>query len=74
MIDNKTKQYIASLDERILRLETALGGLIEGARRAEYVTFTCRICSAVDPNGSGHVCCEEDCCMGLNPGDDQNVR
>jgi len=35
MIDNKTKQYIASLDERILRLETALGGLIEGARRAE---------------------------------------
>ena len=74
MIDNKTKQYIASLDERILRLETALGGLIEGARRAEYVTFTCPKCSTTNPTWSDYVCCEEDCCMGLNPGDDQNVR
>jgi hypothetical protein len=67
-MDNKTKQYLSSLEQRVLRLESTIEGMINGAQNNannnNYIT--CNQCGRANPS----VCSVVDCCQGLNPNDD----
>lgn len=72
-MDNETKQYLATLEARIMKLERVLEAVTDGMHMVS-VSFapTCNQCGACDPTNTGHICGQVDCCQGLNPEDDKN--
>jgi hypothetical protein len=67
-MENKTKRYLSHLEQRVLRLEAILEGMIDGAQINDNSNnfITCNQCGTGNPS----ICSVVDCCQGLNPADD----
>jgi len=72
MMDNQTKQCLASIEARVLRLERIIDASILGIQQASQFPATCSQCgiyTSLDPNN--YTCSYVDCCQGLNPEDEK---
>jgi hypothetical protein len=69
-MDNKTKQYLALLEARVLKLENIIEAFNIGMQQAAQNLPLCNQCGAYDPHKNNYVCSMRDCCQGLNPEDD----
>lgn len=70
-MDNRTKQQVAILNRRILRLENIIENISMSLQCVDMTPNFCIKCNAYDPINTNYVCCQEDCCMGLNTEDDK---
>ena len=70
-MDNQTKQYLAVLEARVLKIENILEGINIGMSSAAHSSYNCNQCGAHEPINNNYVCNLTDCCQGLNPDDDK---
>jgi hypothetical protein len=70
-MDNATKQYLALLEGRILKLEYMFNQVNMMMQQAP-TAHNCNQCGTWDPISTNYVCSLTDCCQGLNPEDDEN--
>ena len=66
-MDNATKQYLATLEYRIMKLEKVVKGFEHGLNDAVNFRPTCNMCDAYDPIDSGYKCDRADCIQGCGP-------
>lgn len=71
MMTNKEKQQAAETAQRLFRLETRINEIFY-ALGAEPPPLSCNECGVQEPIETGYRCSKTDCCMGLNPADDEN--
>ena len=72
-MDNQTKQNMAALEARVVRLERIIEDMscTMMAHAHAQPVLTCNQCGYHDPINNGIICSKVDCCMGLNPDDDR---
>lgn len=73
-MDNRTKQDMAVLEARIMRLERIIGDINCAIMIHDQPILACNQCGYNDPIRSGVICNQVDCCIGLNPDDDNNQQ
>ena len=69
-MDNRAKQNIAALEARIMRLEQIIDDISCAIMAHAQPVLVCNQCGYPDPINNGVICSQVDCCVGLNPNDD----
>lgn len=75
-MDNKTKQYLAVLEARVMHLERLMENMsVAFSAVAQELNYhpqlNCSRCGVYEPQKHNYVCGVPDCCQGLNPEDDE---
>lgn len=75
-MNNKTKQYLAMLEARVMHLErrmesAAMAFFAVSQELNESPQLNCHDCGVYEPQRNNYVCSRPDCCQGMNPEDDE---
>ena len=69
-MDNQTKQCLATLEYKVLRLERIVESFTLAITTAQNSPAICAQCGMADPHDNSYICPRDGCCQGLNPDDD----